>query len=311
MKRQIGASGFRVDLAIADPEKPGRFVLGIECDGAQFHSSRSARDRDRLRQQVLEAHGWIIHRVWSADWYLRPQAELKKIEDAYASALAEWSARDDGLSERRQAVPLKFETSIVDEDTALLTGVIEPLSTSASKSARYVEASFKVASEIEPHLAPVELLASYVERIVDVEGPIHIDEIVTRIRILWGLGRAGNRIRAAVHKAAHRAERTGAILGGPFYTRPGQELQTRDRSNVISTSLRRPDMIPPNEIEHALRGIVTANFGASRDDLIQACSRAFGFSATSGQLKGLLGNQIDRMVAEGKLEQQGDLLVSQ
>src|SRR3546814_2149360 len=52
VKRQIGASGFRVDLAISDPEKPGRFLLGIECDGAQYHSSRSARDRDRLRQQV-------------------------------------------------------------------------------------------------------------------------------------------------------------------------------------------------------------------------------------------------------------------
>src|SRR3546814_10166623 len=67
VKRQIGASGFRVDLAISDPEKPGRFLLGIECDGAQYHSSRSARDRDRLRQQVLEAHGWIIHRVWRSE----------------------------------------------------------------------------------------------------------------------------------------------------------------------------------------------------------------------------------------------------
>jgi very-short-patch-repair endonuclease len=105
VKRQIGASGFRVDLAISDPDKPGRFLLGIECDGAQYHSSRSARDRDRLRQQVLEAHGWIIHRVWSADWYLRPQAEIAKIEDAIAAARSEWSARDiDGLKPRVMAI---------------------------------------------------------------------------------------------------------------------------------------------------------------------------------------------------------------
>src|SRR3546814_17799185 len=95
VKRQIGASGFRVDLAISDPEKPGRFLLGIECDGAQYHSSRSARDRDRLRQQVLEPHGWIIHRVWSADWYLRPQAELAKIDAAVAGAKAEWAASSE------------------------------------------------------------------------------------------------------------------------------------------------------------------------------------------------------------------------
>ncbi|MEJ1968692.1 MAG: AAA domain-containing protein [Rhizomicrobium sp.] len=72
VRSQIGTAGFFVDLAISDPDKPGRYVLGIECDGAQYHASRSARDRDRLRQLVLEDHGWIIHRIWSADWYLRP-----------------------------------------------------------------------------------------------------------------------------------------------------------------------------------------------------------------------------------------------
>ncbi|TIO03953.1 MAG: hypothetical protein E5X93_31350, partial [Mesorhizobium sp.] len=66
---QVGIAGFFIDLAVADPERPGRYILGIECDGAEYHSSRSARDRDRLRQSVLEDHGWIIHRIWSADWF--------------------------------------------------------------------------------------------------------------------------------------------------------------------------------------------------------------------------------------------------
>jgi very-short-patch-repair endonuclease len=74
VKTQIGTAGFFVDLAVSDPKKPGRFVLGIECDGAQYHSSRSARDRDRLRQNVLEAHGWVLHRIWSTDWFLPARA---------------------------------------------------------------------------------------------------------------------------------------------------------------------------------------------------------------------------------------------
>lgn len=309
VKRQIGASGFRVDLALADPEKPGRFVLGIECDGAQFHSSRSARDRDRLRQQVLEAHGWIIHRVWSADWYLRPQAELKKIEEAYVAARAEWDARDEGIVEKRAAVPLRFETSLIDDDTDLLTGIIGPASYEREKPASYVEANFPVPRQLEPHLAPVELMSSYVEQIVEVEGPIHIEEITARIRSLWGLGRAGSRIRAAVHKAAQRAVRSGAIAGGPFYMRPDQVVTVRDRSDVISTTLRRPDMLPPTEIEQAMLDLVTANFGASRDDLIQSTARAFGFAATSSQLRTMLGGEIDRLVADRKLEFQSDLYV--
>ena len=66
---QIGVAGYRIDLGVKHPEWPYGFLLGIECDGAAYHSSLSARDRDRLRQQVLESLGWTIYRVWSTDWF--------------------------------------------------------------------------------------------------------------------------------------------------------------------------------------------------------------------------------------------------
>lgn len=309
VKRQIGASGFRVDLAVADPDKPGRFVLGIECDGVQFHSSRSARDRDRLRQQVLEAHGWIIHRVWSADWYLRPQAELKKIEDAYSAARGEWAARDEDGYKPKQAVPFAIEVSRLDEDTDLLTGVIGPVTASIGKPPPYIESSFPVTREVEPHAAPMGRLADYVEQIVEVEGPIHIDEITARVRILWGLGRAGNRIRTAVHSAVLRTVQRGTVVGGPFYSRPGQTISVRDRSMVSSPTLRRPEMLPPAEIEQAMIEIVRANYGAGREELIQAASRAFGFASTSAQLRTILAATVDRLETNGTLQRKDDLLL--
>lgn len=309
VKRQIGASGFRVDLAISDPDRPGRFVLGIECDGAQFHSSRSARDRDRLRQQVLESHGWIIHRVWSADWYLRPQTELRKIEDAYNAARSEWGARDDEGFKLDRAVPLTFEATMLDDGVDLLTAVVGPPKASINKPAAYVEASFPVTREVDPHEAPVGRLADYVEQIVAVEGPIHIDEITARIRILWRLGRAGSRIRAAVKTAVQLAVQRGTVAGGPFYSLPDRQAAVRDRSNVGSLTLRRPEMLPPAEIELAMLEIVQANFGAGRADLIQAASRAFGFASTSGQLRGHLEQSIEKLVSAGHLIEKDGLLV--
>jgi superfamily I DNA and/or RNA helicase/very-short-patch-repair endonuclease len=77
--RQIGCAGYRLDLAIPDPCHQGRYVLGIECDGKSYYSSRVARDRDRLRQQVLEGLGWKIYRVWSTDWYLHPKESKEKL----------------------------------------------------------------------------------------------------------------------------------------------------------------------------------------------------------------------------------------
>ena len=73
---QVGVAGFYIDLAVIDPGKPGRYLMGIECDGATYHSAKSARDRDRLRQSVLERLGWRIHRIWSTDWFKNPQAEM-------------------------------------------------------------------------------------------------------------------------------------------------------------------------------------------------------------------------------------------
>jgi very-short-patch-repair endonuclease len=76
---QVGVSGYRIDLAVLDPDRAGQFLAGIECDGAAYHSSRSARDRDRLREEVLRGLGWTIVRVWSTDWFHDPDSETEKL----------------------------------------------------------------------------------------------------------------------------------------------------------------------------------------------------------------------------------------
>ena len=76
---QVGVAGFFIDVAVIDPGNPGRYLMGIECDGATYHSAKSARDRDRLRQSILERLGWRICRIWSTDWFKNPNGELAPI----------------------------------------------------------------------------------------------------------------------------------------------------------------------------------------------------------------------------------------
>ncbi len=76
---QVGVAGFYIDVAVVDPGNPGRYLMGIECDGASYHSAKSVRDRDRLKQMVLERLGWRIHRIWSTDWFKNPQAQLQPL----------------------------------------------------------------------------------------------------------------------------------------------------------------------------------------------------------------------------------------
>ncbi len=75
---QVGVAGYFIDLAVIS-KNSNDFLLGIECDGAKYHSSKSARDRDRLKQDVLENLGWVIYRIWSVDWYKNREHEIKKL----------------------------------------------------------------------------------------------------------------------------------------------------------------------------------------------------------------------------------------
>jgi len=76
---QVGVSGYRIDLGVCHPDRPGHYLAGVECDGARYHSAKSARDRDRLREQVLADLGWTILRVWSTDWFADPDRETDKL----------------------------------------------------------------------------------------------------------------------------------------------------------------------------------------------------------------------------------------
>jgi very-short-patch-repair endonuclease len=81
-ERQVGVAGYYIDLAIKHPTHTGLFALGVECDGMTYHSSRAARDRDRLREKVLLERGWKLHRIWSTDWFVNPIQAKKKLLDA-------------------------------------------------------------------------------------------------------------------------------------------------------------------------------------------------------------------------------------
>ena len=84
---QYGCSGYRIDMVASHPHRPGRHVLAIECDGASYHSSPIARERDRIRQQVLVSLGWQFHRIWSTDWWNQREIEVQRVLEAYERAV--------------------------------------------------------------------------------------------------------------------------------------------------------------------------------------------------------------------------------
>ncbi len=299
---QVGVSGFFIDLAVVDPGKPGRYLLGIECDGAAYHSSRSARDRDRLRQAVLEDHGWTIHRIWSTDWFQRPKDELAKVMAAIERAKAR-AAESDAAPTSPPPPPAPKAPEIArDADDAAVENV-------ASISVPYVEATCDHVLPGELHEVPPAKMAEVVLLVVRCESPIHVDEVVTRVRGFWGLKRSGSRIEEAVGNgidalvASRRCTRDG-----DFLSLAGAPAIVRDRSEVRSAGLRSIERIAGVEMRAGIGAAAVALVGASEGDLALAVARALGFKAMSGNVRERLLEEIRAMVREGSLREDGAVL---
>ncbi len=171
--RQIGCAGFRVDLAIVDDENPGKYILGITTDGKMYSSSKVARDRDRLREQVLTGLGWKLYHLWSTDWYRNRDLGRKKLLDFVEKSIKQ--SREEEKRRTEEAKKLAEKRRIEAEKRA------EELRLAREKEEAEKRAQEEAESddEINPEdIGPSDFVE--VEKVDDgdvLEKPIDVSEI--------------------------------------------------------------------------------------------------------------------------------------
>jgi very-short-patch-repair endonuclease len=123
---QVGVAGYFVDIGVRHPDWPHGFLLGVECDGASYHSAKSARDRDRLRQEILEDLGWKLHRIWSTDWFSNPRQEAERLRKAIGDRLTVLKAREHEYQQKTSERPV---AAIVASDIVAPTAIDDEIQT--------------------------------------------------------------------------------------------------------------------------------------------------------------------------------------
>lgn len=300
---QVGTAGYFIDLAVKDPEFPGRYVLAVECDGAAYHSSRSARDRDRLRQGVLEGLGWNFHRIWSTDWFRNPQQEIIRTVAAIDAARERITTRRSASSINEVVIESLHE--IVRDDNV---SDVAPIASLPYEKARLAA----VTNHVELHQHQTEQLLQLIRRVVEVESPVHTVEVTRRLMEAFGVTRQGTRITTAVENAIglgirqrHFARR-GEFLH-PVEYRP---VVIRSRAHMESAE-RKLEWVAPEELDQALMEIITSGFSMSPDDAISGALRLLGFGRATAKVTALLEEQIDQLTRNGRLElREGRLMVT-
>ncbi len=233
---QVGSAGFRIDIGVRHADKPGSYVLAVECDGATYHSALWARERDRLRQDVLEQLGWRFHRIWSTDWFYNRKAEIERLRSALTAArdAAEAGIVIEGANKTRPAATADVP---LDPTPFQLPEVIE------RQMPAYQRAHFPVKTWQEPHEVAISTLADLAKRIVAAEGPIHVDEVARRLAACFGKEKAGSRILGVARSALVRAQSSDSDMlsdGTFWFTREPKAEAPPVRGRSRARERRRP-----------------------------------------------------------------------
>lgn len=279
---QVGSVGYRIDIGVLDPNHPGRYLLGIECDGATYHSARSARDRDKLRQRVLESRGWTLHRIWSHDWWQDRDHEIRRLIAAI-----------EGTAKPTQPQEPDEEPEVVVQEAEIK---VPPIA-----KRPYIEAPTVEGFE------SLGQLKAYALQVVETEGPITEALLAIRIRNAAGYQRSGNQVRALIDQVILDTKQRVQVIEDALYWKSDQLVSPRDWSSR-PTSERKADLVPEVELATALRSVVASAFGITPPEAVKAAYNLLGFKRVTETAQ-LRGDQVlSKMIAAGGVKVKDGLL---
>ena len=302
---QVGASEYRIDLAIRDPRDLNRYIMAVECDGATYHHTKTARDRDILRQQVLQSQGWKIYRVWSTDWFRDREKALKGILTGFEQAKITPS------EESIQAPPIENENTETKIENS-----VDPVNNKLSSNQRKYKAGIpyhkylvfrkNYSSELlNKNRTPQ--LTDIIGKIVLFESPIHFDLIEERLKKIYGISRAGNNVKKNIAYAITMSVHWSDLeIKGKFLYKKGPKINIfRIPSEDV---IRGIEQIAPEEIENAILYLVEDQFGFAKEQLPKAILKVFGIGKNRLEDTENIELAIDNLLEKEKLSLNGNTL---
>ncbi|EKD82655.1 MAG: hypothetical protein ACD_39C01164G0001 [uncultured bacterium] len=297
---QVGCSGYRIDLAIVHPNKPGKYLLGVECDGASYHSAFCARERDKLRQSVLENLGWKLHRIWSTEWWHNPKAEIDKVKQKIAQCLAEDSDQDE--------LPESLNTLYIEDaeqpEEAIYESLDSDINDTIDHFSEWKSSLPALPSEAFDKASSEHSIIRMIEEITAIEGPVSLSQVTRRICAQFNISRATQHISARVLHLAKKAkvhidERHQQVFFWSTANQLSDFLIFRKHSIACK---RRPEDICPDEVANAALAVLKTNISMAEEDLLRHTAQCFGFSRVGQNVAAAFQDGLNHLYTTGRAE---------
>lgn len=294
---QVGCSGYRIDMAVKHPTLSGTFILGIECDGAAYHSARTARERDRLRQDVLENMGWKIYRIWSTDWIKDSVTEGQRLIQAIEKALSEFTNEEDSFSNTQNKEEKKTEFLEMEAKVIPYEERFNPY--------HFDKYTFTNISDIQRDYNDNIYFKNVLLTIIKTEYPIHFEFICRKVAYLFGNEKVTVKIRRNVQYMIDTDLKYLVMARDEFYYPNGV-------FNVIPkiNSDRPIEFISKEELAEAMYKIINNCIGVNRESLLQETAKAYGFIHRGNNITNALKNSYEYLLESEKIKEvEGKIIV--
>ena len=285
----IGCSGYKIDIGIVDTQNPSNYQLGIICDGKNYRRTKTVRDRDIVQNNVLKALGWNICRIWTMDWWEKPDEVIASIQTAIVQGMKApkpvvVQEKQEKEEERVQEKPMQLKSAYTSPSPIFVQNY------NSTKVSSYHYASDDIfAAENKP------ILIAQIRKIVENEAPISKALLGKKILSEWGISRLGPRIDAYLETIfdtlhLYRIEHDGLVFCWK------DEAQYRSYTEYRPDSDRDAADLPPEETANAIRQILTDSISLPLPDLIKACAQIFGFARMGSNIEASMLRGIQEAV---------------
>lgn len=265
---QVGCSGFRIDLGLKLPNSSD-YVLAIECDGATYHSSKNARDRDRLRQEILERMGWKFYRIWSTDWFRNKSLEQLRLLEAAAAAV-----KNPETIESKPADSLTVETFEEHSIESHFEFPTYQAADIANLGNQYLPNNF----------------IGMIKAILDIEAPLSEELLLKRIVGFWNREKVTKVVLRDFEYRMSGCESYGIIRRNGFlYLNNAGEIQFR-KSGEIKRDIKQ---IAPEELAAGMLEIIKQNITVDKNSLFRSMAAHCGVARTGKTIHNIMDSALN------------------
>ena len=304
----IGCSGYRIDIGIVNPQKPTEYILCILCDGDNYKTAKTAKDREIIQQDVLKMLGWNVFRIWVLDWWENKDHVMNEIGAFITKAVETLDnnievmaqPKVDELTENAINIPNKLTlASSETEVEERLSGYCIPYQVANLDVVIYGTDEF-----LDPTKS--RFVSDQINLVLQSEAPISRDQLCRRILSIWGISRMGNRIEEYFNNQfyRHNLQYTGSGKDRYFWRADQDPLAYMNYRVYNSTA----SDIAPEEVSVAVKEILEQQISLPKEELIRETARLFSFSRLGTIVETSMLRGIDTAILRGFAKEENGMV---